>query len=959
MKPDPPIAIDGQLGDWSKVPGGWDILGAEHVVAGASKWHGNDDLSGNVKLAWRRECLYLSADVSDDQIQVQHGADLWKGDYVGLYVDTTPDIDKDNTGFGPNQFNLGFSPGNFKHTGDILTDIGPEAYMFAPRIAECPDIQVASQRTEKGYTIEAMIPWKALGITNPEQGMKLGIQIMLSDCDSPQPIQEKVMVLNTPWTGSGNRGQLLKAVLAGTDGKGIESVDRIPIFDKIKLAPKEKKTFEFNVPQVPKGKDAIITFPARLDSPTAAGWAPMMQLSVNGTLLDGKRFVNKEASMDSNSGMSCSTTAGETFIVWYAPDYESADKSPNYGLKGARASLYELKVTDLLKPGKNTLVVDHPTPGGLSYDLYAGPGALEFRPIIKPKVKLGPPTGEIPMCVPSITPVKYNVEQTADGDISLSFGNNNYLIESQYSTPAPGWAKGSNKYFTVSREIEKKGECVVVKDTFVNLTNENLPLMHRHTVKMPGLKKTWLAGLSHESASAFSSSSENPTTFGTTDDCGLCLFPIDDVFRVHISNFYKDQTLGLADNTLVLTPGAKYTAEWAIVPEAKPDYYALVNTLRRFLGVNFQIDGTQAFISIHPDDTGKMDSQQLKDLVKNKSAKMLGSATVYPTYKTLDMTQGPYWRQVDHTFEKAEIARLKKILPDTKMVVYYHCFLDPLLEDAGRFKDDAMLQGDGKQVFYGGLPFTPLFIPSETNFWGREIGKNVDFAMDELGYQGIFWDEFETSQSSYHYGKPWDGVSADIDPQTMRISRLKSSIPLITQDWRVALAKKIMARGPLTGNGAPWTRTTTNLHFPRFTETGSISECTLTHLYTPIALGDHLTERSELDCYNWMLKALDYGCVYYWYSHTIHPTHPTLTSYMFPITPVELHEGYIIGKERIVTNRSGLFGWGDKSKHEVHVFNDKGIEDPSFKAPTVVKDGKTFTELRIGEGWSAAILKKL
>ena len=39
------------------------------------------------------------------------------------------------------------------------------------------------------------------------------------------------------------------------------------------------------------------------------------------------------------------------------------------------------------------------------------------------------------------------------------------------------------------------------------------------------------------------------------------------------------------------------------------------------------------------------------------------------------------------------------------------------------------------------------------------------------------------------------------------------------------------------------------LHFPRFVETGSISHCAATHLYSPIALGDHLTERSELDAY--------------------------------------------------------------------------------------------------------------
>ncbi len=77
-----------------------------------------------------------------------------------------------------------------------------------------------------------------------------------------------------------------------------------------------------------------------------------------------------------------------------------------------------------------------------------------------------------------------------------------------------------------------------------------------------------------------------------------------------------------------------------------------------------------------------------------------------------------------------------------------------------------------------------------------------------------------------------------------------------------------------------------------------------------------------------------------------------------PITPAESHEGYIVAKERILTNRSGLFGWGDASKHEVHVYDDTGREAPDFKAPTVGRDGATFTELRIAEGWSAAIVRR-
>jgi hypothetical protein len=60
----------------------------------------------------------------------------------------------------------------------------------------------------------------------------------------------------------------------------------------------------------------------------------------------------------------------------------------------------------------------------------------------------------------------------------------------------------------------------------------------------------------------------------------------------------------------------------------------------------------------------------------------------------------------------------------------------------------------------------------------------------------------------------------------------------------------------------------------------------------------------------------------------------------------------------ILVNRSALFGWGDSSRHEVHVFDDQGREAPSFKAATAVRDGSTFTELRLPEDYSAAIVRR-
>jgi hypothetical protein len=47
---------------------------------------------------------------------------------------------------------------------------------------------------------------------------------------------------------------------------------------------------------------------------------------------------------------------------------------------------------------------------------------------------------------------------------------------------------------------------------------------------------------------------------------------------------------------------------------------------------------------------------------------------------------------------------------------------------------------------------------------------------------------------------------------------------------------------------------------------------------------------------------------------------------MFPITPVELHDGWILGKERIITARSLEVLWEKTSKPVVHMFNVVGKE---------------------------------
>jgi hypothetical protein len=480
--------------------------------------------------------------------------------------------------------------------------------------------------------------------------------------------------------------------------------------------------------------------------------------------------------------------------------------------------------------------------------------------------------------------------------------------------------------------------------------------MQRHQARPvdAALKHIWLAGISPAGLDGSSASPENPTTFGTTAKSGLGLLPLNDEFQVHTANFAAQGMLGLADRQFVLRPGMSYTAEWAIVPVARPDYFDFVNAVRRLCQANFTIRDCFAFLRAGP-LTQKWSDTEFANFGRFKSVSLLCATIDWPMYEGL-YPHGTAFQLIERGHFKSWVERIHRLLPGVRSSVYFHCFIDVVAEGPVRFADARVLRSDGTQADYG-VPRDKIFFPNATNEYGRAVAKNVDLILDEIGADGVYWDEMEYSAYQYHYGDPWDGCSADIDPSTHRITRLKSSVALLSQDWRVALAKRILKRGPLIANGQPHTRTMARLRFPRFVETGSPSNCAGAQMHSPIALGDHLTERSEADAYRMMLTALDYGCLYHWYNDmTVIPTYPTLTGHMYPITPVELHEGWIAGKERIITKRIGLFGWGDKSRHEVHAYDEVGRGVPDFKAPLVERDGAHFSELRLPEGWSAVVI---
>jgi hypothetical protein len=976
-KPDPPPAIDGQLDDWSAVPGATAITRREQAVYGAPAWRSPQDLSGKVWLAWRDDFLYLAADVTDDRlVQRGRGQALWKGDHVELYLDLAPDRDAQRNTFGAGQVHLGFSPGSLEKTGDPLADAPPEATVFAPEGTQAKGVQVAAQKTITGYTLEAAIPWPLLARLagmpfRPVAGAALNYEIGLSDCDGPEPAQEKLMtVLAAPWRHARNR--LVSAALAGADGKGSPPVRGLEVLKGVELQPKKQETVAFASLPVPPGKEAVLTLKARLATPRVAGYTRGMRLLLNGKPLDASRLVNWDREETRVDGRAMQAAAGDTFNVPYAPDFDSPNRHPSYALRsGPKLCRYELRVTDLVQPGQNALVIANAAAAEIQRALVVADVKLEVRSPATVRAKRPAPTGPLALIRPAThLKVSYAVVQRGPATLELSLGKERFRVESEFSTPKPAWVHGPNPYFDFRREVVERDEAILVRDTFINRTQENLPLMHRHRAFIAGLKKVCLAGLSPSGLEASLADPANPTSYGATASAGVGLLPVDDVMQVHSVLFSAPDHVGLADNQLVVRPGQSYTAEWALVPTARPAYYDMVNAVRRLRGVNFTLPGSFAFLRAHPRTmTHLWSDQQFVDFVRFKNAHFLCDGYGYATYKGR-FPHGTPFQGLDYTVLRKQMERLRRIVPEARHQLYFHCFLDVLDEAPEKYRDARLLCADGSQATYG-KPYERIFVPTEKNAFGRDIAGNVEMILGPppkgFGCEGVYWDEFEYSRYQWHYadfsrpdaGLPWDGVSGDINPRTMQITRLKSAVELISQPFRLALARRILQGHDLVANGQPHTRTMAALHFPRFVETGSISNCAHTLLYSPIALGDHLTERSEIDAYRVMLRALDFGCVYYWYNDvTVIPTHPHLTSYMFPITPVELGEGYLIGRERIVTNRSGRYGWGDASAHEVHVFDDQGRERPEFKAPTLTIDRQTFTELRLPEDFSAAIMRK-
>lgn len=238
------------------------------------------------------------------------------------------------------------------------------------------------------------------------------------------------------------------------------------------------------------------------------------------------------------------------------------------------------------------------------------------------------------------------------------------------------------------------------------------------------------------------------------------------------------------------------------------------------------------------------------------------------------------------------------------------------------------------------------------NAFGKAVLEVVDAYMDEIGADGLYWDEMENVAYGYPYltySRP-DGRSCILDLQTYTPKVEVGLTTLLGEGHRLAVIDRVREKGgTLMGNGPTTTRALLGRKVQRMVEIQHNDWwCYEGNLDSPLGYG---SSRRDFGNVTRALKmatllvgtALDYPHEF--------------SRYTFPFTPIELHHGYLLGQERIITLHSGRYGWpGETVAATLHLFGADGKLVSS--EDVTVGGGDARLPVELSEGQVAVIERR-
>lgn len=755
------------------------------------------------------------------------------------------------------------------------------------------------------------------------------------------------------------------------------------------IPPQQSRQFEFgNVPQ--QDTTVLLEITARIHFRSLSGSSFFMKLSLNGRPVEAARsrrvmrLVNKPLVSPVAPNLPSSWNGpGAGWRLIYAPDFESGRKQAFY--VGDPYTIV-LDVTDLVNPAaENRLEIFNNARPAANWTGDEGQLVLG-RIVVHTKPEPSPTMAESSLVKPVINrgepaagPAEYHGELLPGGGFALSVGKRRWEISSEFSYPnaglnrlvpagepdasgQPQWQPrvqpgatasviAEGPHYRLSRQIRFTSRRVEIADTLTNKdSGRPLGMLVRHQVSLAGAAdaSVRLAGNPDPAVSEYYSP-PNPSVHISVSDQSLGLICEDDVFRSQARLFFAadPSAAGLRTEMLRLGPGETYTLRWAVYPVAGPDYFDFINLVRQDWGSNFTVLGAWTFF--HPDTILAAPVETLREhfhRLRIRYAIYCGG-WVDPKHdrKRIGFGTGvldDYWADFRGRLRQAA-AKIREASPETEVLVYYDSQRDTSEGGHERFRDSWLTGPDGKQVsteWGGRYSLTYSVVATLQNTYGKAMLAAADRYMDELQIDGIYWDEME----NVAYGTPLityntaDGHSCLLDPKTYTIQREVGLTTLLGESHRLAVIQRVRDKGGFVmGNGPATTLDMLRTGVQRMVEIQHNDYwCYEGNLGTPLG---YMSSRWD---FGNVVRALRMACLpvgtTYLYKHEISP-------YLFPFTPIELHYGYLLGKERIVAAHAGRFGWpGERCLVEVHHFDREGKRTGTDYPTTIGSEARTAIE---------------
>lgn len=514
-----------------------------------------------------------------------------------------------------------------------------------------------------------------------------------------------------------------------------------------------------------------------------------------------------------------------------------------------------------------------------------------------------------------------------------------------------------------------------VRETLHNLSTEDRAVVFYHTLSLDKKPAKWfLYGVENAASAADSRlASANPTLFLIGDKSALGFVAEDDIFRCLLDTEVRrgrpDWSFMPGSRRLGIAAGKAHTLEYTLDTRYR-DYFDFLNALRNRwqvpevfingpLGGALRIAGSSS--SVYRKELAP-DPERFKAYFKRRNFRMV--------------TLNPWWNYWDGrlypdraAFKKAMREAMKTVRavnPEMKffasLETYTYCLGREALPDlpekfdwsdrkaatrivlATPWRDSVDIDGSGLIEFYpmrqeeGAQPGLNVMVyPAPGGKLDKTRMEEFDFLLDEVGFDGIYQDMFGFSAPSDLIKGRWDGFTVRAAQDGTIAERFTHKAPF-TAPARAAWLRYILGKGKLalTNFGAPTTRDMQTIPYMNFAECAGrgvghqdldaippdASGCAMNQLSTPLAYGPHKKEEINAEQVMKRVRAyLRYGVLYvhtsvrnYFPSEGPGSGEYGPINHMYPITPLELHRGWVKGKERIVSCVSYSTVWERQAK---------------------------------------------